>query len=1056
MYGEELITRTKFLVPPPRRTHLSRPRLERLLAESLSVPLTVVLAGTGYGKSSLLSGYAAQAGHPCLWYALTERDADPQAFALHLAHLFHRHYPGSADRALGLLSLPGGAAKHGLNAIEALADALLDRIAADTWLVFDDYHLLQASAEATLLVNHLIHHRPPRLHLVLSSRERPELPDYARWRLSQDVLVLDQATLAFTPEEIEAFFAAALGKPLGAEDVERIRHETEGWAMALQLFTQRLLEHDGLPERHAGESQRDLFDYLAREVLSQLSEGERSFLHKTAVLQRLEPELCRSLTGQADAAGWLKELNDRGLFLVPLDRGIYRHHHLFREFLLDHLRETGELVSSHLAAARLLTERGDDEEAIDHLLAAGDLARAAEVMARIGPRLVQEGRFARLDSWVSALPSDLVDATPRLCLAQGNAMRLKSRYDEAIHWLERAEKGADTRSEALGAMAQVYLDTLQPAFAERYLKEALACEGTPQARAEQLLMLAENKLNQGEAREADALFREAHSELPEALELEARLYLRTGRLTEGKALLQDVAPKDSEGSTKAHREASLVLSFLHALLGEPERARELATLGLERAQRQGAMWTEAVAHIRIGHAHLVMGEFDAARQAYGRALELAGAVGVVRLKAEPLMGLSIVAGRQGDMVSAEAHAKEGLDIAKASGDAWLAALLSLALGATYAAAGDPKAERWLSQAEKAYEQCNDTYGLALCRFWFARLALALGEHKALVSRVSALTQVVRLHGYDMLLSRPSLLGFADLADARAFWTVAMALGVPRATLMPWIHDLGLESEKAVVSDEALRIRTFGKFRVWRGPQELGDRAWGREKARQLFHLFVAYRGQILPKSRLIDLLWPDLDPKSADQTFRVALNALNKALEPDRASGQPSRFIDKQGLSYGLVMGPELWLDVAEFERGLDAAMALGESDEALECYREALELYEGDFLQEFPQYEAWCEQERERLSDRYTDASLGLLRLLSKRGEDAQCIHWAQRLLERNRVAEEAYRHLMTAYYRLGDRPMAIKTYDRCVEALGDELDVDPMPETEALFEQISDLGVV
>lgn len=1050
MYGEELITRTKFLVPPPRRGHLSRARLERRLAESLTVPLTVVLAGTGYGKSSLLSGYAAQAGHPCLWYALTERDADPQVFALHLAHLFHRRYPGSADRALSLLALPGGAAKHGMSAIETLADALLDRVEPDTWLVLDDFHLLHAAPEAALLVNHLIQHRPPHLHVVLGTRERPELPDYARWRLQQDVLVLDQATLAFTPDEIEAFFTATLGKPLQAEDVERLRHETEGWAMALQLFSQRLLEHDGLPERQAGESQRDLFDYLAREVLSHLSERERSFLLETAVLQRLEPELCRALTDQPDAALWLKELNDRGLFLIPQARGSYRHHHLFREFLLERLREAGTLVASHRKAADLLLERSEDEEAIDHLLWAGDHARAAGCMARIGPRLVKEGRFARLDRWVSSLPDDLVDATPRLSLCQGDAMRLMSRYDEAIHWLERAEKGAETRSEALGAMAQVYLDTLQPAFAERYLEEALASVDTPEGRAEQLLRLAENKLNQGDARQADALYREAHSSGAEALELEARLYLRTGRLNEGKALLQDVATKDAPGGTKAHREASLVLSFLHALLGEPERAREFASLGLERAKRQGAMWAEAVAHIRLGHAHLVMGELERARAAYDQALSVAGAVGVVRLKAEPLMGLAIVSGRRGDLAAAESLAKEGLDIAKVSGDTWLAALLSLALGALYATAGDPKAERWLLQAETAYEQCSDTYGLALCRFWFARLALALGEHKALVSRVTSLAQVVRQHGYDMLLTRPSLLGFTDLADAQAFWTTAMQLGVPRATLTPWLQDLGLSSEPQSTTEDALRIRALGKFRIWRGPEELGDRAWGREKARQLFHLLLTYRGQVLPKSRLIDLLWPDLDPKSADQTFRVALNALNKALEPERASGQPSRFICKEGLSYGLVMGPDLWLDVAEFERGLDAAMALGDTDEAMDCYREALELYEGEFLQDFPQYEAWCELERERLSDRYTDASLRLLRLLTKRGDDAQVIHWAQRLLERNRVAEEAYRHLMTAYYRQGDRAMAMRTYDRCVEALGDELDVDPMPETELLFDKI------
>lgn len=1049
LYGEELITRTKFLPPAPRRTHLERPRLERLLAESLAVPLTVVLAGTGYGKSSLLGGYVARATHPCLWYGLTERDADPQVFALHLAHLFHRALAGSAERALALLVLPGGAARHGLAAIEALADALLDRLADETWLVLDDFHLL--SDETLALVNHLIHHLPPHLHVVLGTRERPELSDYARWRLQEDVLVLDQGTLAFTPEEIEAFFVQALGRPLGAEDSERIRHETEGWAMALQLFTQRMRADEGWHARRAGESQRDLFDYLAREVLAQLTPDERSLLVGTAVLQRLEPTLCRELTGQADAGAMLRALSDRGLFLIPQDLGSYRHHHLFREFLLDRLRDEGQLAPAHRTAARLHEERGEAEEAVDHLLGAGDLDAAAAAMAQVGPRLVQEGRFERLARWIAGLPPELVDRSPRLCLCQGDALRLMSRFEEAIDWFRRAERTPEARREALAATARVYLDTLQPTLAERYLKEALAVAESADARAELLLMLAENKLNQGDAREAEALFHEAHSDRPEAVELEARLYLRTGRLQEGLAVLQGTR---AQGATKAHREASLVLSLLQSLLGEPSVAHDLARKGLERARSQGALWTEAVAHIRLGHAALVLGDLAAARTDYGRALQLASAVGVARLKAEPLMGLALVAGRQQDMALAEAHAKEGLDIAQQCGDAWLSALLSLALGATYAAAGDPKAERWLMQAETAYEHCGDTFGLALCRLWFARLAVSLGENRALVARVHSLTQAIRRHGYDRLATHPSLLGFAEREAARSFWQTAMERGVARATLAPWLPELGLGTE-AAAGEEALRIRTLGKFRVWRGSRELGDRAWGREKARQLFHLLLAFRGQVLPKSRLMDLLWPELDPRSADQTFRVALNALNKALEPDRPSGRPSRFILKEGLSYGLALGPELWLDAAEFERRLEAASALGETDEALECYREALELYEGDFLQDFP-YEGWGEQERERLSDRYTEASLRLLRLLSVRQDDAQCLHWAQKLLERNRVAEEAYRHLMTAYYRLGDRPMAIRTYDRCVEALADELDVDPMPETEELFERISELGAV
>lgn len=1061
MFGAEVVTRTKFMPPRSKRGHLGRERLDILMDGARDMPLLAVVGGTGYGKSALLAGYFERRALPTLWYALSERDSDPQVLALHLAHLAHRHFPGAADRALALLAQPGGAAKHGAAAVERLADDLLDRIEADTWLVLDDFHLLHGAPDALALVNHLLSHLPPALHLVLSSRQRPELPDFARYRLQGDAVTLDQAALAFTPDEARALFEQARGVALTREEADRLITKTEGWPMALQLLAQRLA--DGAAEDAlAGEagSLRDLFDYLAHEVFAKLHPEERSLLLSLAPLSRLDARTCQALMDDPRAPARLRGLGDRGLFMASLGPNAYRLHPLFREFLLARLAETGALEAAHREAARAMQALQDDEEAITHLLCAGALAEACALMTRLAPDMVKQGRFAPLGAWLAALPAELVERTPELTLAHGDACRLSGRFDEAIAWYDRAERGwadaPEARAGALAAKAMVYLDTLRPAEAEHWLQEALACDPDPARQAALRTHLAENLLNQGRAPEAERLLAEAGlAARPETLEHMGRIFLRTGRLASAHALLQAALAPDREGATKAHREAALILAFIDALMGSGQAALAHAAHALDRARRQGAGWTEAVALIREGHAHLVRGDAEQAEARYRDTLALAVTVGVARLKAEPLMGLALVAGRQGQLAEAEAFAREGLELAQRTGDVWLSALLGLSLGAVYAAAGDPKAERWLMQAQSGFERCGDPFGQALAALWFARLAISLREPKALSLRVRALAQLVRKHDYGFLLNRPTLLGFSSIEACQAFLDAALALGVPKATLMPWVKEE--DAAPPAASTDALRVRTLGTFRVWRGSTELGDRAWGREKARQLFHLLVTYRGQWLPKARIMDLLWPDLDAKAADQTFRVALNALNKALEPDRASGQATRFVLRQGLSYGLMASNEVWIDAAECERLLEAARALeAAGEDPSECYREALELYEGDFLQDFPQYDAWCEQERDRLKDRYSEASLRLARLLAARDDDAGCAHWCQRLLEKDRSVEEAYRLLMRAYYRQGDRPMALRTYDRCVAALAEELDVDPMPETEELFDRITRLAPV
>ncbi|MDB5099280.1 MAG: transcriptional activator protein [Cyanobacteria bacterium RYN_339] len=1071
LFGEDLVTRTKFIAPAPRRGQLDRERLYQALDELEGLPLALVTAGAGYGKSSLVASWLRARGLATLWYELGARDADPQLFSIHLAHLFHRAYPGVADRALALLAQPGGADRHGEAAIEALADALLDHLPADTILVLDDFHHL-AGGPALALVGHLVSLLPPRLHVVLASRQKPDLPDLPRWRLSGDVLELDQADLAFTHAELAAWLTAAHGLELDAEAVGRVAAETEGWPIALALVARRL--KDGQASARAG-SLTDLFGYLAREVLEKLDAPTRQALLAVAPLDRLDPIVCGRLADLADAGAWLRELDDRGLFVRAGEDGVPRLHHLFREFLLARLADDGQLVNARRAAAGALAAAGQPEEAIEQWLAAGEFEPAAAALALVAPALVSQGRYQRLASWLDALPAELVARAPSLAVSMGDACRLAARFSEAIAWYDRALTGyADApegRARALAGKALVFLDTLQPVRAGKLLEEA-AASAPEDRRGELLVLLAENKLNQGDAAGALALFREA-SAAPEMPMHEARVLLRTGRLAEARTVLQaavvapahpalrdmsaSVPPAANEG-TRAHREPALVLSLVEALTGDADAALALALQARARARGRESGWTEAVAAMREGHARLVGGDLAGADAAYREALLRADAVGVARLRAEPLMGLAFLAGRKHDLPGAEAAITSVIEAARATGDIWLGAMLALALGGILAARGEQRGALWLERARDDYDTCGDFFGRTLAVLGLARLALSSDDDARLLDAISGLTEAIRAHDYGFTLTRPTLLGFATLDEAKAFMAGCLARGVAPDLLAPWSVELGLDAppmlERRVPGlrapgtaelrlDDKLRVRTLGGFRVRQGARELGERAWGREKARQLFQVLVVYRGQRLSKARIIDLLWPDADPASADGTFRVALNALNKALEPDRKGGAATRFIVRDGATYGL--GPEVWIDALEFERLLD--MARGDDD--IQTLQQALALYEGPFLPDTELSEVYGE--RERLAERFADGAIRLARALARQRDDAGCAEWAQRLIARDRCMEEAYRLLMIAQYRQGDRGLAIRTYDRCVVALSDELDVDPLPETQALFAAIS-----
>lgn len=253
---------------------------------------------------------------------------------------------------------------------------------------------------------------------------------------------------------------------------------------------------------------------------------------------------------------------------------------------------------------------------------------------------------------------------------------------------------------------------------------------------------------------------------------------------------------------------------------------------------------------------------------------------------------------------------------------------------------------------------------------------------------------------------------------------------------------------------ALRIQTFGVFRVWRGAVEVRPSEWQRENARRLFQLFVTERGRFLPRERVCDLLWPMLDVDQAGSHFKVALYALNNTLEPDRPARAPTTFIIRREMTYGLDPEADVWLDAAEFERLVIAANRAerNSAEQAVELYRAAVDLYVGDYLID-ALYEDWSSAERERLQLMFLSTATTLADLLVRRGQEREAIRLAARVLQMDDCWEEAYRLLMVAYARRGNRPQALRTFERCYETLSTELGVAPMPQTIMLAERIRTL---
>lgn len=254
------------------------------------------------------------------------------------------------------------------------------------------------------------------------------------------------------------------------------------------------------------------------------------------------------------------------------------------------------------------------------------------------------------------------------------------------------------------------------------------------------------------------------------------------------------------------------------------------------------------------------------------------------------------------------------------------------------------------------------------------------------------------------------------------------------------------------SPHPLFIRLLGGFVVIRGETEIRDRDWRSSKARQFFQILLTEYGRSVPRDYILELLWPDMDTGPAINNLRVTLNRLSKALEPDRPDGAPSAFIVQQGDTFSINPAAQIVLDTTQFAQKVDEGTRVfyrGQRREAIALLREAMQIYGGSYLPD-ALYDDWSTVERERLLHMFTEAAILLGEMVLDEGQAHEAIGLAWRVIEQERSNEQAYRLLMRAHALLGERNTALRLYQRLVKVLQDDLDVEPMAETHALFKKI------
>ena len=311
-------------------------------------------------------------------------------------------------------------------------------------LILDDYHLADGT-EVAEGMTFLLEHRPPNLHVVVSTRADPNLP-LARLRARGELVEIRARDLRFTADETASYLTDVGGLPVAPAQVSALESRTEGWVAALQLASLSMQGRDDVGDFIAGfaGTDRHVVDYLADEVLSRQSDEVRDFLERTSILDLLGGDLCDAVLERTGSRAMLERLERANLFLVPLDdqRNWYRYHHLFADVLQAHLRsdQPNVIAGLHLRASRWYDETGEPVPAVRHALAAGDISRAADLIEVATPTLQRNRQEATLRRWLDDVPDEVVQRRPVLAISFVGALMSSNEFGDVERRLREIER----------------------------------------------------------------------------------------------------------------------------------------------------------------------------------------------------------------------------------------------------------------------------------------------------------------------------------------------------------------------------------------------------------------------------------------------------------------------------------------------------------------------------------------------------------------------------------------------------------------------------------------
>ena len=413
--------------------------------------LTVLKAAGGFGKTTLLAECCRELrrkGVAVAWVSLDERD-EPAVLDIYIAVACQ-----SAGVDLRDVSNLEGTGAGPESRIGAVAHAM--RVSGKPLVIaFDELERLENPASLALL-EFLLEHGPPNLHLAMAGRRIPDGLNVAGAVLDGRARLVTTEDMRFSRFHAAEFFNRRLSRDALAAEMRT----SLGWPFAL------CISRNGFQRASAGKAGvvQDLVEnWIESRLFADLGGDDRDFILNAGLFDWIDGPLLDEVFERGDSLRRLQSMPALVGLLEPVSTGAadnnkWRLHPLVREHCAERrLREDPQRFGAiHRRIAEVLARRGDPVAAMRHAAAGGHSVLAGEILERAGGvRLWALQGLAQLQAADRYLREDVISTRPRLALVRCLVWIMSGRAEEARR---RYHEISETLSNRQGAEREFLVD----------------------------------------------------------------------------------------------------------------------------------------------------------------------------------------------------------------------------------------------------------------------------------------------------------------------------------------------------------------------------------------------------------------------------------------------------------------------------------------------------------------------------------------------------------------------------------------------------------------------